>query len=223
MFPAFDDRKTNIYSALFYTRSLSESHSEFTENVFGKEAPMPPAVQKATFNECLAETLAEAGYTEGTLSSIDGFTRHLDTDSGRDYSFNLFCREGNGIDLAAKLEGGDLKALISLRSYPLSGEDLDRVYLFADGSTLTSYLDTRDGASRVSTDNLVLYGGESCVELLLQAIPLWVADALSASDLVSLDLEAIWCEDGEIRCTDPSAPIFDLDEKYVKVDLTSGR
>lgn len=59
MFPAFDDRKTNIYSALFYTRSLSESHSEFTENVFGKEAPMPPAVQKATFNECLAETLAE--------------------------------------------------------------------------------------------------------------------------------------------------------------------
>lgn len=171
----------------------------------------------------LAETLAEAGYTEGTLSSIDGFTRHLDTDSGRDYSFNLFCREGNGIDLAAKLEGGDLKALISLRSYPLSGEDLDRFYLFADGSTLTSYLDTRDGASRVSTDNLVLYGGESCVELLLQAIPLWVADALSASDLVSLDLEAIWCEDGEIRCTDPSAPIFDLDEKYVKVDLTSGR
>ncbi len=59
MFPAFDDRKTNIYSALYYTRSLSESHSEFTENVFGKEAPMPPAVQKATFNECIAETLAE--------------------------------------------------------------------------------------------------------------------------------------------------------------------
>lgn len=59
MFPAFDDRKTNIYSALFYTRSLSESHSEFTENVFGKEAPMPPTVQKATFNECLSETLAE--------------------------------------------------------------------------------------------------------------------------------------------------------------------
>ncbi|MBE6645441.1 MAG: DUF4317 domain-containing protein [Ruminococcaceae bacterium] len=57
MFPAFDDRKTNIYSALFYTRSLSESHTEFTDNVFGKDAPMPPAIQKATFNECLAEAL----------------------------------------------------------------------------------------------------------------------------------------------------------------------
>ena len=59
MFPAFDDRKTNIYSALFYTRSLSESHSEFTDSVFGKEAPMPPVVQKATFNECLAEALED--------------------------------------------------------------------------------------------------------------------------------------------------------------------
>lgn len=59
MFPAFDDRKTNIYSALYYTRSLSESHSEFTDSVFGKEAPMPPVVQKATFNECLAEALED--------------------------------------------------------------------------------------------------------------------------------------------------------------------
>ena len=59
MFPAFDDRKTNIYSALYYTRSLSESNPEFTDSVFGKEPPMPPVVQKATFNECLASTLEE--------------------------------------------------------------------------------------------------------------------------------------------------------------------
>ena len=59
MFPTFDDRKTNIYGALYYTRSLLESHSEFTDSVFGKEAPMPPVVQKATFNECLAATLED--------------------------------------------------------------------------------------------------------------------------------------------------------------------
>ncbi len=58
-FPLFDDRKTNIYGALYYTRSISESHSEFTESVFGKESPMPPKVQKAAFNECLAEVLEE--------------------------------------------------------------------------------------------------------------------------------------------------------------------
>ena len=59
MFPAFDDRRTNIYGALYYTRSTSESYTDFTEAVFGKEAPMPPKLQRATFNEALADTLAD--------------------------------------------------------------------------------------------------------------------------------------------------------------------
>ena len=59
MFPLFDDRKTNIYGSLYYTRSLSESYPEFTENIFGKNSPMPPRVQKATFNECLAEAVSD--------------------------------------------------------------------------------------------------------------------------------------------------------------------
>lgn len=59
MFPLFDDRKTNIYGSLYYTRSLSESYPEFTDNIFGKQSPMPPRVQKATFNECLSDVLSD--------------------------------------------------------------------------------------------------------------------------------------------------------------------
>lgn len=59
MFPAFDDRKTNIYNALFYTRSLEESYPDFKRNVFDAQPHMPPKAQKATFNECLAEVLSE--------------------------------------------------------------------------------------------------------------------------------------------------------------------
>ncbi len=59
MFPAFDDRKTNIYGALYYTRSLSDKYPEFTENIFGKGAPMPPKSQKSTFSSLLSETLGE--------------------------------------------------------------------------------------------------------------------------------------------------------------------
>ena len=58
-FPLFDDRKTNIYGALYYTRSLSESYPDFTDSIFGKPSPMPPRVQKATFNECLASALTD--------------------------------------------------------------------------------------------------------------------------------------------------------------------
>lgn len=59
MFPAFDDRATNIYGALYYTRSVAEKYPPFTEGVFGKNAPMPPKAQKATFSEIVSEALGE--------------------------------------------------------------------------------------------------------------------------------------------------------------------
>ena len=59
MFPTFDDRKTNIYSALFYSRNLGESYAEFVSRVFGKTPRMAPKVQTATFGGCLREALGE--------------------------------------------------------------------------------------------------------------------------------------------------------------------
>ena len=59
MFPTFEDRRMNIYNALYYTRSVSESYREFTESIFASEPPMPPRVQRATFNECLSDALSE--------------------------------------------------------------------------------------------------------------------------------------------------------------------
>ena len=59
MFPAFDDRKTNIYGALYYTRSIAENYSDFTEKIFSKEPPMPPKAQMSAFNGCLSNVLAE--------------------------------------------------------------------------------------------------------------------------------------------------------------------
>lgn len=59
MFPTFDDRRTNIYNALFYTRSLSEGYPEFTERIFAAEPKMPPKTQEAAFKGCLAEAIAE--------------------------------------------------------------------------------------------------------------------------------------------------------------------
>ncbi len=59
MFPAFDDRAANIYHALMYNKDISVSNDDFVARIFGKEAPMPPKVQKSTFNYCLKEALGE--------------------------------------------------------------------------------------------------------------------------------------------------------------------
>ncbi len=59
MFPAFDDRKTNIYDALYYTRGIADEYPDFCKNIFAGGSPMPPKVQKETFNGCLSEVLSE--------------------------------------------------------------------------------------------------------------------------------------------------------------------
>jgi hypothetical protein len=59
VFPAFDDRKTNIYKTLYYTRSIEDSHDAFVESLFSAKLPMPAAEQKQTFGEILEQTVGE--------------------------------------------------------------------------------------------------------------------------------------------------------------------
>ncbi len=59
LFPAFDDRSTNLYNALAYSRSASESHEAFIQTIFRCEAPMPAAEQKETFGTVLESSLGD--------------------------------------------------------------------------------------------------------------------------------------------------------------------
>ena len=59
LFPAFDDRRTNLYGALYYTRDASENHPELAQALFQQEILMPPTEQKSTFQSLLGETLSE--------------------------------------------------------------------------------------------------------------------------------------------------------------------
>ena len=58
-FPTFEGRRTNIYNALYYTRSLSDNQPEFMKRILAAEAGMPPKAQGAAFSDCLSEVLAE--------------------------------------------------------------------------------------------------------------------------------------------------------------------
>lgn len=61
MFPAFDNRSTNLYGALYYTRATDNSHTEFTDAVFNAgPLPMPATEQKETFRSVLADATGEA-------------------------------------------------------------------------------------------------------------------------------------------------------------------
>lgn len=59
MFPAFDNRATNIYNALFYTRDSALGHENLVDALFRVEAPKPAAEQKKSFEALLAASLSD--------------------------------------------------------------------------------------------------------------------------------------------------------------------
>ena len=60
MFPAFDNRSTNLYGALYYTRATDNNHPEFTDAIFNAGAlPMPATEQKETFRSVLADAVGD--------------------------------------------------------------------------------------------------------------------------------------------------------------------
>ena len=57
LFPAFDNRATNIYNALYYTHSAKESHEMFVSSVFNTAIPQPAEAQRRTFEALLGSSL----------------------------------------------------------------------------------------------------------------------------------------------------------------------
>ena len=57
LFPAFDDRRANIYNALYFSRDTAEIHPELIDGLFRVAPPMSAAEQKETFSETLAAAL----------------------------------------------------------------------------------------------------------------------------------------------------------------------
>lgn len=59
LFPAFDNRSTNIYNALYYTHDVKSSQDGLIEALFNTPVPQPAAEQKKTFEALLTTSLEE--------------------------------------------------------------------------------------------------------------------------------------------------------------------
>lgn len=59
LFPAFDNRSTNIYNALYYTRDTKVNQDALIEAVFNTPVPQPAAEQKKSFEALLTTSLGD--------------------------------------------------------------------------------------------------------------------------------------------------------------------
>lgn len=59
IFPAFEERKANIYGALYYNRDTTENHKEYSDVVFDTQIPLPAAVQRETFGTVIEQSISD--------------------------------------------------------------------------------------------------------------------------------------------------------------------
>ena len=59
LFPAFNDRSTDLHSILYYTKNAEELRASLVENLLGAILPLSAGGQKETFQTLIEETLGE--------------------------------------------------------------------------------------------------------------------------------------------------------------------
>lgn len=173
-------------------------------------------MKNAFIADYLAQQLTDAGYTKGTVSSFDGFSRNLDT-TDRSYNLNLFDRVGQNVYQAGVLEYSQVQSIVSLRNYPTSELAVQLYYGWSDGSFTSCHIDPADGRSKSALNDLVGYSKTlSCSEILMTLYPVYVAEALNADALQALPskgIQTVYCEDRKVITSDPGAVITQLYQK----------
>lgn len=59
LFPAFNDRSTDLHSTLYYSKNGDDLHDGFIEQLLGCPLPLPAGYQKESFQAIIEETLGE--------------------------------------------------------------------------------------------------------------------------------------------------------------------
>lgn len=76
LFPAFTDRSTDLYGALYYCRDMADNHQAFVDALFRVEPPMPVEAQRETFQEILSGSLEQTCSLE-VVQGVQGKLRGL--------------------------------------------------------------------------------------------------------------------------------------------------
>lgn len=173
-------------------------------------------LKNAFIVDYLADLMTENGYTHGSISSYDGFSRNID---GREvsYSQNVFDMVDGSVYPAGQMSYRGPMSIVYLRDYPMNDMDRYWIYQMENGEVRSSYLDPVDGLCRSAVHDLICYSQAlSCAEIALQTAPIYVADTLDVQALEGLvkdGIQSIRCEDRKILGTDSNLKIANLYEE----------
>ena len=189
---------------------VSDEYLAFAQE-YGIEALLDFGWYKNAFLvDAIAQELTMQGHTLGVVSSYDGFSRNMDA-SGQSYLLNFFVRNENEISRSARIAYEGAATLVSLRNFPLSQNDQYRIYTYEDGTSLTLYVDARDGRAKTAAHELTAISKtQSCAFTALSLAPVYIAQSLDINALEALEAQGItsvYVADGTVQSTNPSLEI----------------
>ncbi len=134
----------------------------------------------------IAQTMIDAGFTNGVITSYDGYTRCLDQ-RGTDYSYQLYDRDGNTVYTAGSLRYTGPTSFVFFKNYERGTLDVLHYYELEGGQFRTAYLDPADGRSKCALPQLLGYSSQvGCAELMLSLAPVYLADQFQPETLDAL-------------------------------------
>lgn len=151
----------------------------------------------------IAQGLIANGKTYGVLSSYDGFSRNLDSQSGTEYSYNVLDRREGKAAVAATLKSAGAASMVFFRTYPITELDALHYYVTEAGELRHPYIDSSDGLGRAALSGLTGYSNTlGCADIMLSMMPVYIADTLDAEALNALTeqgIYSIYCNGTEVR------------------------
>ena len=155
----------------------------------------------------IANRLLADGYTDGVISSYDGYTRTLhDT---QQYNFNIVGQDSIGYTYAGVASYSGRYAVVNWHAYPTQQNE-GLVYLYADGKVVHRYFDAADCLCHNSTAQLVALGKDNCVDVAIRMYRYWLCDDLAVDDIRHLSesgIDTVFEQDGTIYYTDSAMQI----------------
>ena len=170
----------------------------------------------------VASVLTARGYTQGYVSSYEGYVRYLDSDNSG-YSVSLYNRQGSTVYPAGVAQCKNIRSLVQFRNYPINKMNSENYYAYSDGAFASRYIGS-DGYYISATNDILSYSNtQNCAEIALELSEIFVTDSLDTERIMqntSDNIYTIWFEDSVIYYNDKNLQINDIYDsegtKYTK-------